>query len=223
MIRRLRPPSPFLSTIIAVAALSLPLSSRAQATSQASCSPESVGVDTSLATAEGDLIWGKAWGQTFVAKDTLIQSVSVWRIPSEHNDPSGMKFWITEVDSSGTPHTHLVVHEGPTISVVSPDSTHPTKIEYVFDPPISLPRPSQYCFWVQEVCTGYVDLLIDGVGSAYPGGSLWQTSRSDFDGCILRDYPRSIAFEDLVFTLIFCDTPTPTRRMTWGELKLRYR
>ena len=207
---------------IAVGSLSDPVVVNARGVGVSTCSPESILVDTSLSTGSGDLIWGKAWGQTFVAKDTLIQSAVVWRIPPEHNDPSGMKFWITEVDSSGEPHTHLVVYEGPTISVVSADSTRPTKIEYVFDPPISLPRPSQYCFWVQEVCTGYVDLLIDGL-NGYPGGWLWQTFRSDFDGCILRDYPQSFGGADLVFTLVFCDTPTPTRRATWGELKVRYR
>jgi len=133
-----------------------------------------------------------------------------------------MKFWITEVDSGGTPHTHLVVYEGPIISVVSPDSTRPTKIEYVFDPPVSLPRPSVYCFWIQEVCTGYVDLLINQ-NDQYAGGQLWNTFRSDFDGCILRDYPRTIALDDLVFTLEFCDTTTPVKTTTWGRLKTIYR
>jgi len=188
----------------------------------AACAAESVGVDTSQATTSGDLILGKAWGQSFVAADTLILSVTVWRIPSEHNDPSSMKFWITEVDSGGRPHTHLVVHEGPILSVTSPDSTRPTKIQFVFDPPIALPRPSQYCFWVQEVCTGYVDLLIDP-SDDYPGGHLWQTYRSNFEGCILRDYPESFPDADLAFTIAFCLSPTPVRRTSWGELKLRYR
>ncbi|MBI1798212.1 MAG: hypothetical protein HYR73_00830 [Candidatus Eisenbacteria bacterium] len=85
-------------------------------------------VDTSQATTSGDIIWGKAWGETFTAADTLIQSVTVWRIPPEHNDSTSTKFWITEVDSGGTPHTHLVVYEGPWLMVVSPDSTRPTPI-----------------------------------------------------------------------------------------------
>jgi hypothetical protein len=188
-----------------------------------SCVSESIGVDTSLATATGDVVMGKAWGQSFVATDTLILSATVWRMAAEHNDLSAMKFWITEVDSSGTPHTHLVVHEGPTIQVTSPDGSRPTKIQYLFDPPIQLPRPSQYCFWVQEICTGYFDLHIDP-NDDYPGGHLWQTYRSDFDGCILRDYPRSLPTEDLAFTIEFCHTQiTPIQTKTWGQVKLRYR
>ncbi len=186
------------------------------------CAPESVGVDTSKATASGDVILGKAWGETFCASDTLILSVTVWRIASEHNDPSPMKFWITEVDSGGRPHTHLVVQEGPILSVTSPDSTHPTKIQFVFDPPLALPRPSQYCFWVQEICTGYFDLLIDP-NDDYPGGHLWQTYRSNFEGCILRDYPASFPGADLGFTIEFCQPPTVTRRRTWGQVKVLYR
>jgi hypothetical protein len=142
---------------------------------------------------------------------------------SEHNDPSPIKFWITEVDSSGTPHTHLVVQEGPTLSVTTPDSINATRILFSFDPPLALPRPSQYCFWVQEVCTGYHDLLIDAHG-AYSGGHLWETYRSNFDGCILRDYPRTFPEADLVFTIEFCHTEaTPTRTRTWGQVKMLYR
>ncbi|MBI1798497.1 MAG: hypothetical protein HYR73_02295 [Candidatus Eisenbacteria bacterium] len=190
----------------------------------ATCIPESVRVDTSQATNVGDIVMGKAWGETFTAADTLIESVTAWRIPSEHNNPSQLKFWITEVDSGGTPHTHLVVYDGPTLSFTSPDSTRPTPITYAFDPPISLPRPSVYCFWVQEVCTGYADLLIDA-NDAYSGGHLWETYRSDFDGCILRDYPDPrYPGADLVFTLVFCNThSTPARNPTWGQLKARYR
>jgi hypothetical protein len=127
------------------------------------------------------------------------------------------------VDSTGYPHTHLVVFEGPTISVVSNDTTRPTPIQYDFDPPISLPRPSQYCFWVQEVCTGYVDLLIDP-NDDYAGGHLRNTYRSDFDGCILRAGPRALDGEDLAFKIGFCAVKTtPVLGHTWGELKILYR
>ncbi len=217
--RRLRLRMP-LATLILCTLSTTPASA---APVDTSCAPESVGVDTSRVTDSGELIWGMAWGETFTAADTLIRSVTVWRIAPEHNDLSSLKFWITEVDSGGRPHTHLVVHEGPTISVVSPDSTRPTAITYAFDPPISLPRPSIYCFWVQEICSGYADLLIDA-NDGYPGGHLWETYRSDFDGCILRDYPRSFPAADLVFTLEFCHAATtPVRGTTWGQLKLRYR
>jgi len=165
-----------------------------------------------------------AWGETFMAQDTLIQSVTVWRIPSEHNDPSPLKFWITQIDSSGTPLTHLVVLDGPTLSFTSPDSIHPTPLVYSFDPPISLPRPSSYCFWVQEVCSGYHDVLIASGVNGYKGGALWETFRSNAEGCILRAYPESFPNDDLVFTLVFCNTrTTPVRQPTWGQVKVKYR
>ena len=144
---------------------------------QGACQPDSVGVDTLLAGDVGDIILGMAWGETFTAADTLISSVTVWRLAAEHNDPSPLKFWITEVDSSGRPHTHLVVYDGPTLSFTSPDSIRPTTLVYSFDPPIALPRPSTYCFWVQEVCAGYADLLID-TGNHYPGGSCGRPSEA---------------------------------------------
>jgi hypothetical protein len=207
-----------------VGALALAASSTIASPAYAGCQPESVGVDTSLATTTGELILGMAWGETFVATDTLISSVTVWRMAPEHNDPSPLKFWITQVDSLGTPHTHLVVFDGPAQSVVSPDSTRPTAITYAFDPPISLPRPSMYCFWVQEICTGYADLLIDQ-NNPYANGRIWKTYRSDFDGCILRDFPDSrLPDDDLVFTLVFCHPNTvPTRSKTWGSVKAHYR
>jgi len=198
-------------------------SATARADGPAPCSPESVGVDVSLGTDSGALILGMALGQTFVATDTLIRSVTVWRIPSEAANPSGMKFWLTELDSTGTPRTGLVVHEGPTIRVVSQDTSRPTPIQYVFDPPIGLPRPSQYCFWVQVICGSYADLLLDP-NDDYPGGHEWRTGRSSFGGCYLRDYPDSFVGFDLAFLIEFCTTAaTPARGSTWGELKLRYR
>lgn len=199
------------------------LGSVARGEDAATCSPDSVGIGAALATTSGDIILGKAWGETFTATDTLIRYVAVWRIPSEAANPSALKFWITEADSTGYPHTQLVVYEGPTTSFVSSDTTKPTRIQYDFDPPISLPRPSQYCFWVQEVCTGYADLLIDP-NNHYSGGHLWQTYRSDFDGCVLRPGPRSLVTYDLAFQIGFCKVDTtPTLEHTWGELKVLYR
>src|SRR2546422_3202918 len=111
MSRGLRPPVRVWVALLSAAMSCHLLAGPAYGSIQVTCGPESVGIDTSLATASGDIILGKAWGETFVASDTLILSVTVWRIPPEHNDPSGLKFWVTEVDSSGRPHTHLVVYE----------------------------------------------------------------------------------------------------------------
>jgi hypothetical protein len=45
-------------------------SGMAFASESATCTPDSVGVDISLGTAEGELILGMAWGQSFTATDT---------------------------------------------------------------------------------------------------------------------------------------------------------
>jgi len=185
------------------------------------CVPDSAGVDTSLATYSSDINRGQALGETFFAPDTIVTSVTLWRIPPEHANPSSLKFWITEVDSAEVPHTHLVVYEGPMISVVSPDSTRPTRLDFTFDPPIVLPRVASYCLWAQEICAGYADLVID-TNDGYAAGSLWKTGISNFEGCILRDFPAPLP-ADLVFTVRFCAPPTPTRATTWGQLKVRYR
>ena len=68
----------------------------------------------------------------------------------------------------------------------------------------------------------YADLLIDA-NDDYSGGHLWETYRSNFEGCILRDYPRSFPGADLAFEIVFCAPTTPTRGSTWGQLKLLYR
>jgi hypothetical protein len=209
-----------MAILLGLSCVSLGMSSALAST----CHGDVVGVDSTAGTANGDIILGKAWGQSFTAtaRETLLSSATVWRIPLEAGNPSGLKFWITEVDSTGRPHTHLVVYEGPTISVISADTSRATPIVYSFDPPVHLSRPGPYCFWIQEVCTGYADLLIDP-NDDYPGGSLWQTFRSDFDGCILRDFPRSLATEDLAFRLEFCDVITPVRHSSWGQVKALYR
>ena len=189
------------------------------------CSPESIGVDTSLTdhSAWVAAINGEAPGETFVATDTLIRSITVWRHPVETPNANPLKLWITEVDSAGTPLTHNVVFDGPAISVPYGDGVHPIKIEYWFDPPVALPHRGRYFFAIQELCWGWFDLLVSA-GDPYPDGSLWRTGRSNFSGCILAYNISRISGYDLVFTIEYCrDAATATQRRSWGELKLQYR
>jgi len=184
------------------------------------CSPESIGVNASERSFVAALD-GNAPGETFIANDTLIRSISVWRVAPEANDPDPMKLWITAVDSTGMPLTDSVVFDGPAIQATG-DGVSPTEVRYSFSPPISLPHRGQYFLAIQEPCYGYFD-LVTTVGNAYAGGNLWRTGRSLLSGCILQPNPDSFAPNDLVFTIVFCGTSTPVRRGTWGDLKVLYR
>jgi hypothetical protein len=214
----------FIAILTALLAAVHPVSARSADPTQilAPCIAESIGLDPSLATTAGDVVLGKAWGQTFVAPDTLIQSVTVWRIPQEAtNDFSEMKFWLTSVNPITGNVRESLIQEGPSQVFLSDDASQPTRIQYTFDPAIHLPQPGRYAFWIQ-VCTGYADLLID-TNNDYPGGYLWQTNRSSLSGCILAGGSSFPGF-DLAFEVVFCtDAATPTRRDTWGDLKVRYR
>jgi hypothetical protein len=190
-----------------------------------SCTPESVGVDTSLA--DGTLgvgaIDGEGPGETFAAVDTLIRSITVWRAAVETPNADPLKLWITEVDSTGAPLIGRVVFDGPALSVPYGDGIHPIKIQYSFDPPIALPHRGRYFFATQELCYGAFNLLIS-VGDPYVDGGLWRTGRSNFSDCILAYNIDRISDYDLVFTIEFCNTrTTPTRSKTWGQVKMMYR
>jgi len=187
------------------------------------CTVVSVGIDTTKAYTGGSLssILGEATGQTFVANDTLIQSVTVWRPAPQDTNYAPMKFWITTVDAvTGTPQPSNPILSGDTLVVPFGDHIHATAIRYSFSPPFMLPHRGQYFFAIQNTCAGYFDLLFD-VSDDYPLGKAWRTSRTNFSGCGLGGAVRLDV--DLIFTIDFCDTVTPVRQGTWGSVKARYR
>ena len=103
------------------------------------------------------------------------------------------------------------------------DGVHPVKLQYAFDPPLALPRPGKYAFFIQPECAFlYFDLLRVDTDD-YPGGRALIMGRSL--SCSLgpagySEFPE----DDLVFDIEFCRTSTtPTRRQSWGGLKVIYR
>jgi hypothetical protein len=111
---------PRVSLVLATSLLLLlewPPSSGHAATSSAGCTViKSIGIDTTLA---GDAYGGNrgsAVFQTFVAPETLISSITVWRHPVEHFFENPLKRWILHVDSTATPNTQSVVLDGPLVS-----------------------------------------------------------------------------------------------------------
>src|SRR5437773_10094137 len=78
------------------------------------CVITSVGVDTSDANNSGGSLLGEAPGQRFYARDTLLHSVTGWRIPQQ--SPGfliGIDPYITAADSSWVPIVTQVVGLGP--------------------------------------------------------------------------------------------------------------
>jgi hypothetical protein len=184
------------------------------------CALDSVGVPLSKATRSGDVILGEAWGETFYTDNTLLESVTVWRLIP--NDYTPMTFWLTSADSLNPAIARL--HEGPTIVVYNPDSTtiQPTPIQYTFDPPLPLPGAGLYTIWVQCACAGDLYLMID-TNNDNPAGQLWQSDRSNFSGCVLAG-ANGFPTADLCFSAVFCRNGTvPTICSTWGQLKAKYR
>lgn len=184
------------------------------------CQPVAVGLDTSCANASVTAFLGRAVGQTFLARDTLISKVTVWRIAEQPRNGIGLKLFILRTDSLGAPDVYSVLLDGPTLINTSGDSIHAVRFDYVFDPPFALPAPGLYAFVIQgRPCDPSWNLEAN-VNDDYADGSYWSFGRSD---CALRPFPQNHPEADMVFTVEFCSAPTPIKRSTWGELKTRYR
>jgi len=187
------------------------------------CSIVAVGIDTSQATSSASPLLGEAPGQTFFARDTLIHSLTVWRIASEDTNLFGMHLYITRADSTGKPLLDQIVLNGPTLYNPYGDGIHPVPFQWLFDPPLTLPGTGHYAFFLalSPCILGYFDVLgRESQQDLFPDGSFWWTGRSADCSLIgLNNNPVA----DLVFALEFCDThSTPVLRKTWGELKARY-
>ena len=74
---------------------------------------------------------GRGLGQTFVADDTLIRSVVLWRIAGEDTNYVGMRLFVYETDSSSVypsgvvPNPNRRVLNGKTVVVPFGDGVHP--------------------------------------------------------------------------------------------------
>jgi hypothetical protein len=193
--------------------------------SAAECSAESVFVDLAAADTHLRPDAGQGFAQTFVALDTLISEISVWRQDLQSQNSHPMKLWITLVDESGEPLTRWIVQEGPTLMGILGDGVHHTRIRYEFDPPLSLPARGTYAFFIQEPCVGFFDLMVSTT-DLYSPGRLWRTQRrTETPDC--RFGPGALdplAGYDLIFNITFCSsTVTPVRHKGWGQVKAIYR
>jgi hypothetical protein len=160
-------------------------------------------VDTELANGWSGVVFGHALGQVFVAADTLVRSVTVWRTAIQDTNHAGIKLYITETDSTGYPKADAVILNGPIVGVPFGDGIHPVRFDFVFDPPFALPRRGSYCLAVQaRPCDATWNILSSSL-DPYPGGHLWDFGRSS---CFLRTSPRPYPSIDLAFRIEFLHT-----------------
>ena len=189
------------------------------------CALDTVGLEISLANSSGGAFLGEAPGQTFMARDTLLRSLTVWRVAVQDTNLFGMRLYITETDSAGMPLTDRVVLDGPTIYNPYGDGVHPIPFEWVFDPPVALPRAGRYAFFLRMTpCVlGYFDVLgRESTEDLYPEGHYWRTARSF--GCVLLPRPSANPLADMIFRMEFCSAAVvPVLHRTWGGIKVIYR
>ena len=190
--------------------------------SEPPCVPITIGLDLSQAGNSAGVLFGDSPGQTFFAADTLLRSLTAWRVASQANNGFGIHLFITETDSTGRPDNLRIVFDGPTIVRTDGDGINPTPFHWYFDPPVSLPAPGTYAFFLSPAqCFAFCDVLSSGGRDLYAAGNLWGSGR----GCALGGYPHPVYGADLIFQIEFCstDTPTPTQSRSWGSLKGIYR
>ena len=167
-----------------------------------------------------------AVGQSFTATDTLVRSITVWG--RNYGPSTWMKLWVTGTatyEGGDYPDLERIIQEGP--AVISEEGVgHPVKVQFAFDPPLVLPGPGKYGFFVQDPCFFYFDLYVS-YENPYPGGQLRRTSRTRLEGCRIDGMFGSSGYAsyDLLFEIEFCktDSATPVRPTSWGQLKRIYR
>lgn len=188
------------------------------------CPGVTVGLDTTLANEHGGPRLGEAIGQVFLAGDTLISSLTVWRWAYEDTNVFGWHLYIAGTDSLGRPAPDSILLDGPTIYNPFGDGIHAIPFRFVFEPPFALPARGKYEFAIQSnPCDGFFEMLANH-DNAYIDGSMWLHGRTVFSGCNLRNYPNELpGIYDLIFEIEFCSTVTPARPETWGRLRAIYR
>jgi hypothetical protein len=191
------------------------------------CLSTSIGVDTSLANAEL-LVWQREfWNQLFVASDTLIQSITVWRPARDTLQFVSAKLYIMAVDSSfdmERPDWHHVLLDGPTIpNSPGGDGTHPIPLTWSFDPPFALPSRGQFSFELRPSDCFSPFPVLAASDNPYLGGDAWEmesTGSCDVGCCAGQRYGPLV---DMVFRIEFCEPVVAAQVQTWGRVKASYR
>ena len=195
---------------------------------EADCVLVSNGLDPLSWNGSASTLLGEAIGQTFLARDTLMTILTVWRPPNTRS-VIGAHLYITAVDTTWTParpDVHQILLNGPTVRVY--DSDPPGQLiqmDFVLNPPLALPRPGLYAWFLQaEDCwQGEPWIITARDDNPYLYGIYWYTGRVDHP-CYLRDVAGGTETTDLIFRIEYCrPDPTPVRGDSWGHVKVIYR
>ncbi|HEV8479428.1 MAG TPA: hypothetical protein VGR66_01440 [Candidatus Eisenbacteria bacterium] len=184
------------------------------------------GLDTTQADLQIPAWYSNQPSQVFDAPDTVLMAVTVWRVPQSVGVFQG-KLYVMEVDSIVglvRPDESKLLLDGPTLQLLAGDGIHPTEETWIVDPPLVLPRRGQFAFEIVPLpCAGgELTAFLGRSGNPYPGGSFWNFDTADCGPGCCPDNPWEGTI-DLAFRVDFCETPVPTQKMTWGELRAAYR
>ena len=217
------------SSVIGAAALLAAALGGAPAGADPVCVPVHAGLDPKIWDVSRGPISGDALGQVFLAEDTLITRLTVWRRPNNRS-VIGAHLYITAVDTTWTPPipvTRQILLDGPTLHVY--DSDPPGQLiamPFVIDPPLALPHPGLYAFFLQpEDCDqGDAWEITASDQNPYPYGIYWITGTA-LNSCYLHGVAGGGDNDDLIFDIEFCrpDATTPTLKSSWGRIKTIYR
>ena len=168
---------------------------------------DSIAVDVSRADTTAFTYRCRGWGQTFLAVDTLIRSISVWVPPLGPPQYNVSSLFITEAVGD-TPEVDHLVYAGPPVSRPYTDPVQPTEFRFDLDPPVALPHTGAFFFDVQADYYSAFPMLASNA-NPYSEGKGWKTSPV-FD-CSQPGAPwDDIPHPDLVFKIVFCSHDVTT-------------
>ncbi len=140
------------------------------------CYPVAIGVQPTLADTVVSPFSCRGWGQEFVAADTLIHSISVWRLAQPAYSDTPRQLFITD------PFDPLVVGDvipllltGSVLVIPNGDGVHPVEYRWTFDPPFALPRRGKFFFEIMADNWTVCPVAADST-NPYPDGVTWETS-----------------------------------------------
>ena len=199
---------------------------RPQSAHAGTCATTStIGVDTTGADLLFIIFNSRAYGQTFLATDTVLKSVTVFHpsIAGADSNDTPLQLYITTVGPTGVPNWRIQdrLWTGPLQSFPPTDGVHPLPIKFEIDPPLVLPGVGRYYFTIKEsFCTLFFTFLGKSL-DPYPEGQAWGNGPGF--GCTLGLPVDEGADEDMCFLLEFCEVPTDALPTSWGRLKQIYR
>ena len=184
-----------------------------------------IGVDTTGADLLFIIFSSRAYGQTFLATDTVLKSVTVFRpgIPLLEINDTPLQLYITTVDALGVPNWRVEdrLWTGPLQSFPPTDGVHPLPIKFEINPPLVLPGPGRYYFTIKESWCSLFYTFLGKSFNPYPEGQAWGNGPGF--GCTLGLPVDWGSDQDMCFLLEFCEVTTDALPTSWGRLKQIYR